>query len=123
MCVCSLGVSFIFQTTALLGSTRFATKNENADSLLSRAGLGKPRPTSTATRNALGNISNRTTTTAIAGDKKKTLKDQGFVKPSKPATKAGALKTQKENVSVSQKDVQKVTKSGENLGKVIIQGQ
>lgn len=69
-------------TTNLLGN-RFGTGRENADTLLGKAGLGKPRVNSATQRSALGNISNKATSgTLDAG--KKALKDTNG--------KAGALK-------------------------------
>ena len=60
-------------TTSNLLSNRLNTGRENADTLLGKAGLGKPRVNSATQRSALGNISNKATTAPLDG--KKALKD------------------------------------------------
>ena len=81
------------QTTSILGGTRYASKNENTDTLLANGGLGKPRLRSGTARLALGNISNNSTSVAFP-EHKKTQHDACFIKP-RPVPKSTATSSLK----------------------------
>lgn len=90
-------------TSNLLGN-RFNTGRENADTLLGKAGLGKPRVNSAAQRSALGNISNKASTGAL--DSKKALKDNNG--------KAGSLKGKIGGKGVTTRSALRVINEKEN---------
>jgi hypothetical protein len=98
-----MALSRISNQNSLLGGTRFGTNRENAESMLGKAGLGKPRLTNAGQRAALGNISNRAT---VKAEGSKGLKEANGTKPGRVA-KVTSLKAvqEKENPTLPSKTI------------------
>lgn len=92
-----------------MATTRFAAQNarlqgtENADALLGKAGLGKPRLTSATTRSALSNIGNKAAQTQDAS--KKATKPVRMLPKSKATSTLQKVVDNKENAKATKEAV------------------